>query len=976
MADFQNTTYYNYLGQPMPMSGWPPDDPAYSLHGPDSGGATLYAPTNYPAGVAANGGDNTIIASDGDNSYWIGPTDTVIVPDGLSGTKTIYAYHSQALPTNVNNLVFFGGGTYGVGNSLGNLIIMGGNDDNFIDGGPGNDVLVGGFGQNNFQVSAGNGDDVIYGFNANHDTVRMPGTTFSTFAQVQAAMTQVGADVVLQIDPTETLTFRGVTVSDFEPHNFLMPLDRSQLGPLTFDDEFNSLQLYDASTQTGLWQTSFYGPQPAGQDGLWNYQLSSNQEEEVYTNPNFQGTADHPLGYNPFSIDNGVISITAQPFSLADSQYAWGQSYSSGMLNTKDVFMQKYGYFEMRAELPTALGSWPAFWLSEDPYQGGAEADIMEHIALTPNDSYVRAYDWSGVTQVNEYMANPSGFHTYGMLWGPTTTTFYIDDLAVMSLPTPASWTQPMYMILDMALGGWGGPIDATALPATMQVDWIHVYGLATTPVQVEIGTPTYTAPAGVNSVTLIGAGGQTVTANGAGDALVSDNAGGNHLIGGTGNDTFTLGGGGDTATGGGGADTFLVAGLPAKASAITDFSASDRLDLTGLLSSLGYTGSSPIAAGYLKIAADGAGNAQVWANPTPSGSTWTLVTTLDGVAAGAVQMQGDVLVEGTGGGTGGGGTGGGGTGGGGPGGGSPPTTVTGSAANNYSITLEGVLRQYVVGAGGATVTGGPESANDALVGMHRIQFVDGYMDYSPTDPAGQVYRLYEATLNRAPDQEGLTNWVNDLTSGASLQSVVNGFVGSSEFQADYGSLDNTGFVTLLYQNVLHRAPDTAGLNNWVNALNSGQDTRAQVVLGFSESQEDINNLAAPVQQGLWVGNADAAEVFRLYDTTLGRLPDLSGLTNWTNMLEGGTSLQTVANGFVASAEFQANYGALNNTQFVTLLYQNVLHRAPDTAGLNNWVTDLNGGMTRAQVVVGFSESPEHIGNTAAHVDSGIWLAS
>jgi len=213
-----------------------------------------------------------------------------------------------------------------------------------------------------------------------------------------------------------------------------------------------------------------------------------------------------------------------------------------------------------------------------------------------------------------------------------------------------------MYMILDMALGGWGGPVDATALPAQMKVDWVHVYGLASSPVPVEIGTQSYTAPAGVDSVTLIGAGGQTVTANNTGDALVSNNAGGNHLIGGTGADTITLGGGGDTATGGGGADTFTVGALPTVASTITDFGSPDKLDLTGLLNSLSYAGSNPVADGYLKIAADSSGNAQIWANPNTTGSTWSLVTTLDGVAASAVQMQGDIVVTGSGVGTGGGG--------------------------------------------------------------------------------------------------------------------------------------------------------------------------------------------------------------------------------------------------------------------------------------------------------------------------------
>jgi hypothetical protein len=91
--------------------------------------------------------------------------------------------------------------------------------------------------------------------------------------------------------------------------------------------------------------------------------------------------------------------------------------------------------------------------------------------------------------------------------------------------------------------------------------------------------------------------------------------------------------------------------------------------------------------------------------------------------------------------------------------------------------------------------------------------------------------------------------------------------------------------------------------------------------------------------------------------------------------MESGTSLQTVANGFTSAQEFLKTYGQPATDQFVTLLYKNVLHRAPDAAGLANWDNLLNTHQeTRAQVVVGFSESPEHIANTAAHIDSGIWL--
>jgi hypothetical protein len=136
-----------------------------------------------------------------------------------------------------------------------------------------------------------------------------------------------------------------------------------------------------------------------------------------------------------------------------------------------------------------------------------------------------------------------------------------------------------------------------------------------------------------------------------------------------------------------------------------------------------------------------------------------------------------------------------------------PPNTVIGNVANNFTVTLTGGSQQYTLGPGGATVVGGPGNTEDSLSGVKRIQFVDGYETYSTTDPAATVYRLYEATLNRGPDPEGLASWVNALNGGSSLQGVASGFVSSAEFQKDYGALSNSDFVNLLYENVLHRGP-------------------------------------------------------------------------------------------------------------------------------------------------------------------------
>lgn len=103
---------------------------------------------------------------------------------------------------------------------------------------------------------------------------------------------------------------------------------------------------------------------------------------------------------------------------------------------------------------------------------------------------------------------------------------------------------------------------------------------------------------------------------------------------------------------------------------------------------------------------------------------------------------------------------------------------------------------------------------------------------------SGQVLRLYGATLGRIPDANGFLGWMKALDTDAfDIQRVAGAFVNSQEFQQTYGTLDNGGFVDLLYQNVLGREADAAGRAAWVANLEQGA-SRASVVLGFSNSGE------------------------------------------------------------------------------------------------------------------------------------------
>ncbi len=234
---------------------------------------------------------------------------------------------------------------------------------------------------------------------------------------------------------------------------------------------------------------------------------------------------------------------------------------------------------------------------------------------------------------------------------------------------------------------------------------------------------------------------------------------------------------------------------------------------------------------------------------------------------------------------------------------------------------------------------------------------------------AAQVFRLYAATLDRAPDITGLINWTGRIVDeGFALRQIASGFTNSPEFRQTFGAADDRAFITLLYDNVLDRAPDTQGLENWTGRLERGEMDRPQVVIGFSESQEFRNTTEASAlafsRAGLQAGFSD--DVYRLYRATLDRDPDQEGFTNWTARLADGQPYSTIVAGFTNSPEFRQKYGSTTDREFVTLLYNNVLDRAPDTQGLENWTGRLERGeMDRPQVVTGFSQSAEFTASSA-----------
>jgi DNA-binding beta-propeller fold protein YncE len=161
-------------------------------------------------------------------------------------------------------------------------------------------------------------------------------------------------------------------------------------------------------------------------------------------------------------------------------------------------------------------------------------------------------------------------------------------------------------------------------------------------------------------------------------------------------------------------------------------------------------------------------------------------------------------------------------------------------------------------------------------------------------------------------------------------------------------------FAMQQYRDFLSREGDPAGIQGWTDLVTAGTYSRPQVIDAFLLSDEFAGAIAP---------------VVRLYFATFLRVPDYAGLTfNAGLVRSGAVTVTQLADFFTASPEFQATYGALTNTQFVTLLYANVLQRAPDQAGLDGWVALLDGGMSRGQVLLGFSDSAEYQAAMASEV--------
>ena len=723
----------------------------------------------------------------------------------------------------------------------------------------------------------------------------------------------------------------------------------------TFDEDFNSFDLWNGTT--GLDTRLGWAMWPQYDSGFTE---TGNGEQEWYIQPGYPPTAS----VNPFSVSNGVLTITAQPTPASIAPYVNNYPYTSGSIDTYHEFSQTYGYFEMRAELPAGQGLWPSFWLLPENNSWPPELDVMEMMGSDPTTlattvhstvsgtSKLSAthYDTSAGTSVANMT---TGFHTYGVDWEPDTITWYFDGQEVFQAPTPADMRQPMYMIANLAVGGYwpGSPDASTQFPAQMQIDYMRAYepsgsgtgGSGTAPLVSSIAT---SGPQIVDGNGDLDAGKTVMFSVNFSEAVTVDTRGGVPRL--------ALDDGGSATYLGGSGTTALTFAYVVSAGQNTSQLAVSSLDLNGatIRSAAGADAAVSGAAYYHP-----AGTLQI--DTTAPSVSISLANDAGSEAPGAITLSDSLAgsgdpnavvgftVDGV----------------------ASAVTATADAAGDWTFTPSGVLDgPHTVIASETDAAGNTGTASLSFT-LAANESLFGTVTHDVTSPIGDIYALYQTILGRVPDASGLESFTSALEGGTPASSIALDLLASAEYTAHYGSYAQSSpgiFIDQLYENGLGRHADGQGLASWENALGSGV-SRAQVAVDIALSKESQSDLAPIFQSpaGVFVPSQGDAEVAQLYYGLLGRAPDAAGFASWANDLASGDQLTNVAAAFMSSAEYTQRLDAPDDAEFVTALYEGALGRAPDAGGLANWVSALDQGASRTSIAVAISESPEatlHLG--------------
>ena len=581
---------------------------------------------------------------------------------------------------------------------------------------------------------------------------------------------------------------------------------------LTFDDEFNKRSISQIGTGT-TW---------ADIRSEWRFDANS---DIGFGHSSF---VDAASGYDPFSVRNGALTITAVP---DQTKFGYPGSWESGLITTQGNFSQTYGYFEMRANLSSSIGAWDAFWLlpnqaasNPNHLPGWQELDVVEHYGSNEGGVYsaLHTTDSTPSQNLQYYSSHPgltSGYHTYGVNWQADKISFYFDGKYMGYQLTPSDMHGPMYILANLATQGSGGNnADAAGKPISMSIDYIRAYSndpnavavvhdTVSAPDNADPGLYGATSAVVASSSTVLPSTSTTATPGASASTPIATSLG-------SGSDKLVLRISED-AYKGDAQYTVSVDGKQIGGTLTAHASHAANQSDTVTLSGDWATGDHKVSINFLNDAYDG--TASTDRNLYLDGATYNGADVSGSKIALASAGAQTVTVHDT---------------------TAVPTASGSSTSGSQTSSL------------GGSTTSLTQSTSATSNSIETKPDVSATIDLHGS--AAQAYRLYQAALDRAPDSGGLSAHTDALQHGLSLHDDALSFINSVEFGVKFGTnTSDQAFVTALYNNVLDRAPDAVGNVNWLNALTNHTLDRASVLIGFSESLENHAKVDPAITAGI-----------------------------------------------------------------------------------------------------------------------------
>lgn len=217
---------------------------------------------------------------------------------------------------------------------------------------------------------------------------------------------------------------------------------------------------------------------------IWNYEEGyiRNNEAQYYTKERLENAR----------VENGNLVIEARKDN-------WnGHKITAASVNTYENKSILYGRVEVKAKLPTGVGTWPAIWMLGNVFNEGTgwpacgEIDIMENVGYDPNiihaNIHTKSYNHVKGTNKGDKITieNPYlDFHVYAIDWYEDRIDFFVDDQKYFTFENEKTgndewpFDKPHYLLINLAIGGgWGGQkgIDDKIFPQKYYIDYVKVF--------------------------------------------------------------------------------------------------------------------------------------------------------------------------------------------------------------------------------------------------------------------------------------------------------------------------------------------------------------------------------------------------------------------------------------------------------------------------------------------------------------------